>query len=331
MESPIAVSRGAERRLDRGYRVGAELTYFSWAVFTGSRPGLQIRPCCRMSESPCRLIRLWSPASTQPNEFFAIIFRIRGWGANWKEFLELDALARETPVEKWDGTLLITTTGTFSVSLHGINDEAIYRYRINLQEEISSARLSKLATTYRNHARFSGTEVCLCLSNDADVDDFILWLVGFFRKIQVIKAAVSFRFRLSTRQTAIRDTPMDMGSNRPTAILQHEANNHWKVSGFQHLKSIAGLIWSSTNEEFQDECIGLLGLGSEYDVSEGPVRSSICEKMIHIIEMNDTKENAEDNVPYLFECEKLDGGSELDAKHSRRQLATLQLAKLVYI
>jgi hypothetical protein len=66
-------------------------------------------------------------------------------------------------------------------------------------------------------------------------------------------------------------------------------------------------------------------------VSEGPVRSSICEKMIHIIEMNDTKENAEDNVPYLFECEKLDGGSELDAKHSRRQLATLQLAKLVYI
>jgi hypothetical protein len=53
--------------------------------------------------------------------------------------------------------------------------------------------------------------------------------------------------------------------------------------------------------------------------------------MIHIIEMNDTKENAEDNVPYLFECEKLDGGSELDAKHSRRQLATLQLAKLVYI
>jgi len=90
----------------------------------------------------------------------------------------------------------------------GINDEAIYRYRINLQEEISSARFSKLATTYKNHARFrylsvslispneyldwlnhgyvsqhSGTEVCLCLSNDADVDDLILWLVGFFRKV----------------------------------------------------------------------------------------------------------------------------------------------------
>jgi hypothetical protein len=36
----------------------------------------------------------------------------------------------------------------------GINDEAIYRYQINLQEEISSARFSKLATTYKNNARF---------------------------------------------------------------------------------------------------------------------------------------------------------------------------------
>ena len=29
----------------------------------------------------------------------------------------------------------------------------------------------------------SGTEVCLCLSNEADADDFILWLVGFFHKV----------------------------------------------------------------------------------------------------------------------------------------------------
>lgn len=56
-------------------------------------------------------------------------------------------------------------------------------------------------------------------------------------------------------------------------------------------------------------------------MSEGPVRSSICEKMIHIIEMNDTKENAEDNVPYLFECEKLDGGSELDEEDGDEDMA----------
>jgi len=71
-------------------------------------------------------------------------------------------------------------------------------------------------------------------------------------------------------------------------------------------ESIAGLILSSNDKEFQDECVTLLGLGSDQDVSEGLVQSSICEKMIHIIALNDTKENVDDNAPYLFECEKLD-------------------------
>lgn len=77
-------------------------------------------------------------------------------------------------------------------------------------------------------------------------------------------------------------------------------------------ESIAGLILSSTDKEFQDECITLLGLGSDQDISEGLVQSSICEKMVSIIELNDTKENVEDNAPYLFECERLDEDSNLD-------------------
>jgi len=79
-------------------------------------------------------------------------------------------------------------------------------------------------------------------------------------------------------------------------------------------ESIAGLILSSNDKEFQDECITLLGLGSDQD-SEGLVRSSICEKMVHIIELNDTKENVDDNAPYLFECEKLDEDSQLDEEY----------------
>uniref|UniRef100_A0A0E0E669 Uncharacterized protein n=1 Tax=Oryza meridionalis TaxID=40149 RepID=A0A0E0E669_9ORYZ len=115
---------------------------------------------CRMSESPCRLTvsvkRSPEPAVSDT-----------GVGSKLEEFLELDSLARETPVEKWDGTLLITTTG--------IDDKAIYRYQFNLQEDTSSStRFTKLATT--------GTEVCLCLPTEADVDDLILWLVGFVRK-----------------------------------------------------------------------------------------------------------------------------------------------------
>lgn len=77
-------------------------------------------------------------------------------------------------------------------------------------------------------------------------------------------------------------------------------------------ESIAGLILSSNDQGFQDECISLLGLGSDQDVSEGDVKSCISEKMTHIIEMNDTKENVEENAPYLFECEKLDEDSQLD-------------------
>jgi hypothetical protein len=45
--------------------------------------------------------------------------------------------------------------------------------------------------------------------------------------------------------------PMDTGSNRPTAILQHEANNHWKVSGFQHLSKTENQqtwTWAATGQ-----------------------------------------------------------------------------------
>ncbi|WVZ78591.1 hypothetical protein U9M48_026281 [Paspalum notatum var. saurae] len=361
---------------------------------------------CRMSESPCRLTaslkRSAHPASPLP---LRISVSDTGVGSKLEEFLELDVLARETSVEKWDGALLITTTG--------INDEAIYRYRINLREEISSARFTKLATTYKNHARFSGTEVCLCLSNEDDVDDFILWLVGFFNKILMLRAP----FRLLSIRNSIRDAcnaesrnvclPQDSSDVHPSGIVSRfrvlsscvhtltlsdldflkigtgAANNvdrrkakglHVEVviviartasdlncwmlncsstqgsqpdkylvrkalkSALYHLKadhaghflschgqkvreyvpdlaeSIAGLILSSNDKEFQDECVALLQVGSEQEVSEGAVRCSIHEKMVRIIEMNDSKEFVEDNTPYLFECEKRDEDSQLDGE-----------------
>ncbi|WVZ78592.1 hypothetical protein U9M48_026281 [Paspalum notatum var. saurae] len=372
---------------------------------------------CRMSESPCRLTaslkRSAHPASPLP---LRISVSDTGVGSKLEEFLELDVLARETSVEKWDGALLITTTG--------INDEAIYRYRINLREEISSARFTKLATTYKNHARFSGTEVCLCLSNEDDVDDFILWLVGFFNKILMLRAP-NLACELFIEQTGNAESrnvclPQDSSDVHPSGIvssidqlvcglknyaLSHgntcdkcdtcllnrdflkigtgAANNvdrrkakglHVEVviviartasdlncwmlncsstqgsqpdkylvrkalkSALYHLKadhaghflschgqkvreyvpdlaeSIAGLILSSNDKEFQDECVALLQVGSEQEVSEGAVRCSIHEKMVRIIEMNDSKEFVEDNTPYLFECEKRDEDSQLDGE-----------------
>nr|TKW23347.1 hypothetical protein SEVIR_4G285900v2 [Setaria viridis] len=335
---------------------------------------------CRMSESPCRLtVSLKGPAEPASPSPLRVSVSDTGVGSKLEEFLELDDLARETPVEKWDGTLLITTTG--------INDEAIYRYRFNLQEELSSARFTKLATTYKNHATFSGTEVCLCLSNEADADDFILWLVGFFHKILVLRAAnlacelfveqigsaESRNVCLPQYSDDVHHSVMASSSDRLVCGLKDYALSHgntcdncdtctlnrdllkigtgaannvdrrkakglhvevviliartasdlscWTVNCSSTkvreyvpdlAESIAGLILSSNDKEFQDECITLLGLGSNQDVSEGLVQSSICEKMVRVIELNDTKENAEDNAPYLFECEKLDEDSQLD-------------------
>nr|CAB3471395.1 unnamed protein product [Digitaria exilis] len=175
---------------------------------------------CRMSESPCRLtVSVKRPAEPASPSQLRVSVSDTGMGSKLEEFQELNVLARETPVEKWDGTLLITTTGMKAIDdfLHipilGINDDAIYRYRFNLQEEISSARFTKLATTYKSHAQFSGTEVCLCLSNEADADDFIMWLVGFFHKILVLRAAVSISELLSFLKPDLLKTGIGAANN----------------------------------------------------------------------------------------------------------------------
>uniref|UniRef100_A0A0D9WTZ8 Type 2 DNA topoisomerase 6 subunit B-like n=1 Tax=Leersia perrieri TaxID=77586 RepID=A0A0D9WTZ8_9ORYZ len=409
---------------------------------------------CRMSESPCRLtISVKRSPESACSSPLRISVSDTGVGSKLEEFLELDDLTREIPVEKWDGTLFITTTG--------INDKTIYRYQFNLQEDTSSsARFTKLATT---------SKICLCLSTEADVDDFILWLVGFVRKIFVLRAS-NLACELFVEQTAsaesghvclsqdsddvhlsittssidrlvsgLKDYALSHGNTSdrdhlkigtgaakyvdkrkdkgqlvevvimiahtssdlscwmthcsstqvlhfedfvPCLISQSSFNVltsiDWQSYGFKSkggfmdddgnavlqwdnmafaptgtdqwrssqpesylvrkaLKSalvglkvdhaedflschgqrvreyvpdlagsIAGLILSSNDQEFQDECIALLGLGSDQDLAEGTVRSCISEKMNRVIKMNDTKENVEHNTPYLFECERLD-------------------------
>uniref|UniRef100_A0A0D9WU00 Uncharacterized protein n=1 Tax=Leersia perrieri TaxID=77586 RepID=A0A0D9WU00_9ORYZ len=357
---------------------------------------------CRMSESPCRLtISVKRSPESACSSPLRISVSDTGVGSKLEEFLELDDLTREIPVEKWDGTLFITTTG--------INDKTIYRYQFNLQEDTSSsARFTKLATT---------SKICLCLSTEADVDDFILWLVGFVRKIFVLRAS-NLACELFVEQTAsaesghvclsqdsddvhlsittssidrlvsgLKDYALSHGNTSdrdhlkigtgaakyvdkrkdkgqlvevvimiahtssdlscwmthcsstqvlhfedfvPCLISQSSFNVltsiDWQSYGFKSkggfmdddgnavlqwdnmafARSIAGLILSSNDQEFQDECIALLGLGSDQDLAEGTVRSCISEKMNRVIKMNDTKENVEHNTPYLFECERLD-------------------------
>lgn len=71
--------------------------------------------------------------------------------------------------------------------------------------------------------------------------------------------------------------------------------------------SIAGLILSSNDKEFQGECASLLGLCPSDVYQEGKVESCITEKMIEIIDMNDRNRNkTKDRAPCLFEDHSLE-------------------------
>uniref|UniRef100_A0A453SMH2 Uncharacterized protein n=2 Tax=Aegilops tauschii subsp. strangulata TaxID=200361 RepID=A0A453SMH2_AEGTS len=154
------------------------LTLICWAVQR-----------CRMSESPCRLaVSLKGPSDPAASSALRVSVSDTGVGSKLEEFLELDALARETPLEKWDGTLLITTTGT--------NDKAIYHYRFNLHENASSStRCSKMATTYKNNAKFRQAISCQF--------DIIHHILGSVESYMPFVKAVELKYVFAFQMTLI--------------------------------------------------------------------------------------------------------------------------------
>ncbi|KAF0903731.1 hypothetical protein E2562_029099 [Oryza meyeriana var. granulata] len=232
---------------------------------------------CRMSESPCRLtVSVKRSPESADSSPLRISVSDTGVGSKLEEFLELDALARETPVEIWDGTLLITTTG--------INDKAIYCYQFNLQEDTSSsARFTKLATTYKNHAIFSGTEVCLCLSNEADIDDFILWLVGFVRKIFVLRAA-NLACELFVEQT-------DSDGSENVCLSQDSDDVHPSITTSSMDRLVSGLKdYALSHGNISDRCEACymdrdrlkIGTGAANNVDRRKAKGHLVEVVIVI-------------------------------------------------
>lgn len=66
-------------------------------------------------------------------------------------------------------------------------------------------------------------------------------------------------------------------------------------------KTISGLILSSEDSHFQQECLSLLGLQSR-DAGGEIVEANITEKINSVIEMNDKKpQRSKDVAPFLFE------------------------------
>ncbi|CAL0311899.1 unnamed protein product [Lupinus luteus] len=72
-------------------------------------------------------------------------------------------------------------------------------------------------------------------------------------------------------------------------------------------KTLAGLILSSSDLNFQGECFSLLGLQSQ-EVGTENVENCIKERIVSIIEMNDKKQHKTNEVePFLFEDDRVHG------------------------
>lgn len=69
-------------------------------------------------------------------------------------------------------------------------------------------------------------------------------------------------------------------------------------------KTIAGLILSSNDLDFQGECLSLLGLQSQ-EVGPGDVENHLEEKIVSVIEMNDKKAKTKEAATLLFEDDRL--------------------------
>ncbi|XVE75032.1 hypothetical protein DITRI_Ditri12bG0064800 [Diplodiscus trichospermus] len=126
---------------------------------------------CRLSEDLCRLsVVLKSSLTTPP--IVRVSISDTGIGSCLEEFQDLKYSREGIGTEKWDGLLSVKTTR--------ISDNEIYYYHLNLRESVSARRLTRQPSNPKNGAKFSGTEVCLSIS---DTTDALLTVINsFFQK-----------------------------------------------------------------------------------------------------------------------------------------------------
>lgn len=96
---------------------------------------------------------------------------------------------------------------------------------------------------------------------------------------------------------------MFLATSRPSADGLKTIAFHSQICSYAPdlAKMIAGLILSSNDSDFQEECVSLLGLQSQ-GVDGETVETCIKEKLISVIEMNDRNPHRSKEVaPFLFE------------------------------
>ncbi|XP_057948999.1 type 2 DNA topoisomerase 6 subunit B-like isoform X2 [Malania oleifera] len=131
---------------------------------------------CRISDDFCRL-----SVVLKRSPLVRISISDTGVGSCLEDFQDWKFTMDSVSAEKWDGVISVTTTS--------ISDNEIFQYCLNLKESTSARRLIKLPSNPKNGAKFSGTEVSL--SSFENIDDLLVEIAHFLRKMQVLKIPVA--------------------------------------------------------------------------------------------------------------------------------------------
>nr|XP_016464688.1 PREDICTED: uncharacterized protein LOC107787609 isoform X1 [Nicotiana tabacum] len=132
---------------------------------------------CRLADDLCRL----SIKLTSSSRFGCPLVRISvsdtGVGSKLEEYQCLKYRNDAVLTNQWDGMISLATTS--------ISDSEIHNLNLNLKESNSAGRLTKLPSTAKNGAKFSGTEVSVSISKS--LDDLLAEVTYFLQKMILVK------------------------------------------------------------------------------------------------------------------------------------------------
>ncbi|XP_071928531.1 type 2 DNA topoisomerase 6 subunit B-like [Coffea arabica] len=132
---------------------------------------------CRMSDELCRISIVLKLCPEFNPPLVRISVSDTGVGCNLKEFEALRYATNPISASKFDGVITITTTG--------ISDNEIHTFSLNINETISSGRLTKLSSISKCGAKFSGTEAVL--STAESLNDLQSDISLFLHKMSMVK------------------------------------------------------------------------------------------------------------------------------------------------
>nr|XP_023884228.1 type 2 DNA topoisomerase 6 subunit B-like isoform X2 [Quercus suber] len=176
---------------------------------------------CRLSGDLCRLSVILKFSPNSDPLLLRISISDTGIGSCLEEFQDLKFPREAAIAEKWDGVLSVRTTS--------ICDNEVFNYQLNLKESASARRLTRLPPNPKNGVKFSGTEVCLSISESLDV--LVAEINCFFQKMLVLKIPnVAYELVVEHDDAS--------GLRYENVFLANESNPlHFSASNLERLKS----------------------------------------------------------------------------------------------